>query len=416
MLELAIIIHLLLAAVNFKISANKAYPPLLYSLLWLLILLSFYLVKEFDVIEIYPLSGEILAIFIAGSIIFSIGGIVSTLLYFDSELSSHQRPVPYQLEINKFFDTTLFLIPLVFLPAFLFRSWQIYDSSNISNFFVGLRTELVYGEENYGPLKYLITFAVFNSTYRFALNSDTKSKKFKTIISLIIAIVYSIFSTSRTAFFFLLLTILGLKIFRSQFKLRHLAFFTLIILTIYMVFDLMLAKAGSIDDSLFDNLGSIQIIFLQYLLGPLSAFDKFLSEPSYLHYGENVFRTLYAVLYNLGISSAPPTELIQEFIPVPFLTNVYTVYYTYIIDFGIIGAFIFIFLFGLIHSSLFYKAKTGHPYYIYFYAILVHPLITSFFNDQYFSILSHWIQYFILGTLTFRYFVKRHPDNFGTIS
>jgi oligosaccharide repeat unit polymerase len=416
MLELAIIIHILLAAVNYKISVNKAYPPLLYSLLWLLILLSFFMVKEFDVIEIYPLSGEICAIFVAGSIIFSLGGIVSTLLYFDSGISSHKEPLPYQFELNKIFDTSLFIIPLVFLPVFLLRSWQIYDSSNIGNFFVGLRTELVYGEENYGPLKYLITLAVFNSTYRFALNSDTKSKKFKLIISLFIAVVYAIFSTSRTAFFFLLLTILGLKIFRSQFKLRHVALFTFIILTIYTVFDLMLAKAGSFDDPLLDNLGDIQIIFLQYLLGPLSAFDRFLSEPSYLHFGDNVFRTIYVLLYNLGISSAPPTELIQEFIPVPFLTNVYTIYYTYILDFGIIGAVIFIFLFGLIHSSLFYKAKTGHPYYIYFYAILVHPLITSFFNDQYFSILSHWIQYFILGTLTFKYFLRRHPDNFGTIS
>ena len=127
----------------------------------------------------------------------------------------------------------------------------------------------------------------------------------------------------------------------------------------------MLAKTGSIDDTLLENMGNISSIFLQYLLGPLSAFDGFLDEPSYLHFGENVFRTFYAILYNLGISSEPPTALIQEFVSVPFLTNVYTIYYTYILDFGIIGAFIFIFLFGLLHSSLFYKAKTGNPYYLY---------------------------------------------------
>jgi oligosaccharide repeat unit polymerase len=416
MLELAIIIHLLLTLLNFRLSANKAYPPFLYSALWMSVLFSFYLVREFDVIEIYALSGEILSIFVAGSIVFSLGGIVSSLLLINSESSVNLEIAPYQVEINKYFDNILFIIPLIFLPVFLLRSWQIYDSSNIGNFFVGLRSELVYGEENYGPLKYLITIAVFNSTYRFAVDTDSKSSKFKKVVSLIIAVVYSIFSTSRTAFFFLLLTILGLKFFRSQFKIRHLVLFTFLILSIYSIFDLMLAKTGTLDDPLLDNLGSIRIIFLEYLLGPLAAFDRFINEPSYLHFGENVFRTLYAIFYNLGISSAPPSELIQEFISVPFLTNVYTVYYTYILDFGIIGAFIFIFLFGLLHSFLFYKAKTGNPYYIYFYAILVHPLITSFFNDQYFSILSHWIQYLILGTLTFRFFVKRQSNNIETIS
>jgi oligosaccharide repeat unit polymerase len=310
----------------------------------------------------------------------------------------------------------LFWVPIIFLPLFLFRAWQIYISSNIDMFFVGLRTQLVYGDENYGVLIYLITIAVFNSVFRLTLNLDNKSSKIKTAISLIVAIIYSVFSTSRTAFFFLLLTILGLKIFRSQFKLSNLVLFTLLCIGIYGIFDLLLAKSGSLDDPLLDNMINIQEIFLQYLLGPLAAFDRFLNEPSYLHLGENVFRTFHAILYRLDVISAPPQELIQEFVPIPFLTNVYTVYYTYILDFGLIGAFIFIFLIGLFHSSLFYKAKTGDPYYIFFYAILVHPLITSFFNDQYFSILSHWIQYFLLGSLAFRYLVNKRTETLETFS
>jgi oligosaccharide repeat unit polymerase len=416
MLELAIIIHLLLALVNFRVSVNYAYPPFLYSLLWFFVLLSFYLVSEFEVIEIYDLSGGILAIFVTGSILFSIGGFASSFLIGQSDPSVKGDSIPDQLEINKYFDKILFWIPIIFLPLFLFRASQIYISSNIDIFFVGLRTQLVYGDENYGILIYLITIAVFNSVFRLTLNLDTKSKKIKTVISLIVAIIYSVFSTSRTAFFFLLLTILGLKIFRSHFKLRHLLLFTLLGISVYSIFDLLLAKSGSLDDPFLENVIDIQEIFLQYLLGPLAAFDRFLNEPSYIHFGENVFRTFHVILHRLALISTPPQELIQEFVSIPFLTNVYTVYYTYILDFGLIGAFIFVFLIGLFHSSLFHKAKSGDLYYIFFYAILVHPLITSFFNDQYFSILSHWIQYFILGSLAFRFFVKKRTDILETVS
>jgi len=235
-------------------------------------------------------------------------------------------------------------------------------------------------------------------------------------MSLFIAIIYSIFSTARIVFFFLFFTILGLKIFGSKFKIRNVALFTLLIISIYSLFDLFRVNSGSLDGPLLEIIGNTQLNFMQYLLGPLSAFDRFLSEPSYLHFGENVFRTIYAILYKLEISNVPPQNSLQNFIAVPFLTNVYTVYQTYILDFGFIGAIFFIFLFGLFHSSLYYKAKTGDPYYIYFYAVLIHPLITSFFSDQYFSILSHWMQYLLLGTLTFRYFAKRQPENIEIIS
>ncbi len=42
----------------------------------------------------------------------------------------------------------------------------------------------------------------------------------------------------------------------------------------------------------------------------------------------------------------------------------------------------------------------------FIYAILLYPLCFSFFADQYFSILSQWIQYFIFGLFTFTFVFK----------
>lgn len=416
MLELAILIHLLLLFINLRISRNYAYPPFLFTLVWLFILLSFYLVKSFEIIDIYPLSGEIIFFFVIGSFIFSLGGIACSLLFIDKNSHSDHGSADKHFEINKYYDYALFLIPLIFLPMFIYKSWQIYLDSGLGNFFIGLRSELVYGEGDYGILKYLITLAVFNSTFRFIQKTDSSRKRWLKILSLIIAVIYLIFSTSRTMFFFLVFTILGIKIFRSRINVKHLVLFGLLFLTVYSIFALLLGKGGSINNPLVDNLSGIQEIFLQYLLGPLSAFDKFYNEPSYLHFGENVFRFIYAVLHKIGIGNTPPQNLIQEFISVPFMTNVYTIYYTYILDYGLIGAFIFIFFIAFFHSFLFFKAKSEHPYYLYFYAILIHPLVLSFFNDQYFSVLSLWLQYIVLNTLTFKLLIIRSPKELGYIS
>jgi oligosaccharide repeat unit polymerase len=95
--------------------------------------------------------------------------------------------------------------------------------------------------------------------------------------------------------------------------------------------------------------------------------------------------------YALGLSNIQPVALIKEFTYVPDLTNVYTVYEVYFRDFSYSGILIPpLFLVG--HYWLYRKALLFGGVWIFYYSASVYPLVMQFFQDQYFSILSLWIQ------------------------
>lgn len=110
------------------------------------------------------------------------------------------------------------------------------------------------------------------------------------------------------------------------------------------------------------------------------------------------------------IRTSANNDLIQQFIFVPYPTNVYTVYSPYIKDYGRVYAWILIFLFGLIHTWLFnnafflHQAKFG-----LYYTLLLFPLLISFFMDFYLTITSMWLQFILFIELI--YYVNSKLNN-----
>ena len=77
----------------------------------------------------------------------------------------------------------------------------------------------------------------------------------------------------------------------------------------------------------------------------------------------------------------------------PYPTNVYTYYSLYIRDFGPFYAWILLAVFGFLHTAIHNKAlRSTNVRFIFYYAFLLYPLLMSFFGDQYFSLISTWIQ------------------------
>jgi oligosaccharide repeat unit polymerase len=113
-------------------------------------------------------------------------------------------------------------------------------------------------------------------------------------------------------------------------------------------------------------------------------------EPKYA-YGANTFRFFYALLFKIGISDVKPQELIREYMYIPDPINVYTVYENYYLDYSYYGMIIpGIFL--IVHYLLYAKARRKSGVWTFYYASSTYPLIMQFFQDQYFSLLSIWLQ------------------------
>lgn len=149
---------------------------------------------------------------------------------------------------------------------------------------------------------------------------------------------------------------------------------------------------GNYFDKLFD-----QIVL--YGSGGIVAFQKQFDARNFLNYeGANTFRFFQALFDKIaGTHYAMP--LVQEFTSIGLneTTNVYTFYRWYYNDFGTFYALIIQFLVGIVHGISYREMSKMKLYGIYMYCILIHPLVMQIFQDQYFSLTSSWIQYFIVG-------------------
>ena len=406
MLELFVLLLFALTLFNYFYLKDYKYPPFLFSMIWFVMLASYMLILRFGTIEIYDVSYDALIIFFSGAVFFSFGG---ASIYVILKKSRKQYSYAYRFKINNVLDNIIYVLPVVFLPLYIRRAIEISKSTGNDNFFIGLRWGLNYGDQTYGYLKYIAAFSVINALYRMLVLTNIKqlnySYKMKAYSSLAITTVYAVLNTGRTGILFVLLSLLGFSAVNKSLSIKKIFLATGGFLMVFLIFAIFLNKGGSSDSSFLENLSSVSQVVLVYMFGSFPAFDHFIHSHYEIVYGENTFRLIYVFLEKISLINHSPALLVQEFVEVPFQTNVYTIYEYYVSDFGAYGAMLIIYFIGFIHTYLYLNLNRGLMY-KFLYAILLYPLCFSFFEDQYFSILSQWIQYFIFGLFTFRFVFK----------
>ncbi|HFR3977892.1 TPA: O-antigen polymerase, partial [Streptococcus suis] len=119
-------------------------------------------------------------------------------------------------------------------------------------------------------------------------------------------------------------------------------------------------------------------------------------------FGQNTFLAIYSTLSSLGFYTD------ERLVFLPFVkignsnTNVYTLYYYFIQDFGIILGLLFQFFYGNIFGTFYnyIRKRNFGRFYILIYAFISQALVMSFFAEQLFSILTtHIIRIFFAAIL-----------------
>jgi oligosaccharide repeat unit polymerase len=202
--------------------------------------------------------------------------------------------------------------------------------------------------------------------------------------------------TGRTLAFIILTSLLGIALLKPTFSVRQALIFGVGGVSIFISGALLLNKTGGADVGSSDFFTAISEIFVSYLLGSLPAFSQFLSELQDPTYGQELFRTVYVILYKVGITTQLPVDLTKEFTNIPFSTNVYTIFHPYIQDFGYFGLLFMVFI-GYLNGYVYVGAfKRGSEFMRVLYCLLMYPIFMSFFADQYFSLLSMWVQILVI--------------------
>ena len=183
--------------------------------------------------------------------------------------------------------------------------------------------------------------------------------KFLVVLMAIISIFYAVLSTGRTNLMLLFSLIFGLLLIHKKLNIRRSIYGFTFFFIGFFAYAIILGKGGDSENSLLDNLQSVYVNSLQYLLGGVTALGEYLNEKILYRNGENTFRFFYAALDQIGWLEMTREELMltEEFIDVPFRTNVYTVYRYYLDDFGILFSFLMILIFGLVHTIVYNKSK-----------------------------------------------------------
>ncbi|MEO6187691.1 MAG: O-antigen polymerase [Ginsengibacter sp.] len=378
------------------------HPAVLFSLVWLVVI-SAHLFFSFTVLdELPPLSITTYLVFFIGALSFSLGAFIETIMFQKGSLVTEMPALEISTGENKISNRLLYILLAIVvagLPFFLQASYRIFIASNIDNFFVGLRSELLYGDEDIGPLKYLFAFSLV--VFAFVLQSSLKKQNLNgrilVIIGFISTMIYAVFMTGRLLFLFVLAVYLGMRFIHGRsFSTKKVFGLAALFMIVFIIFGVVYGKGGNIEGSAYENMKPAAEGTAIYMVASLNALDKEMQNPFLVNYnGNNSLRFFLKVAKTLNIiPNAEVSDLIPDFVLVPYPTNVYTMYSPYIRDFGIVYAWLIVAFLGFLQAYLFNKAIEKKTFrFSFWYSLLLFPLIISFFADQYFSLLSFWIQF-----------------------
>ncbi len=394
------------------------HPSVLFSLVWFIILLMHFIFSFTLLNELFPLTLPTYFIFFIGVLAFSFGSFIEKVILEKNENKPKNITHISATKVNFTLRCIILGIAIVGLPFYIEAAYRVFLASHLESFFGGLRTELAYGDEDIGPVKYLTSFSfVVFAIELYAFYKDrNRVNKLLVILSFLIALTYAIFVTGRTLILMLLAVYIGISyILNKRFSIKKIAGLIVLFMIFFVAIGIMYGKGGDTENTAKENVLPASQGVAIYLVTSLNALDLEMNNQFHVNYdGNNSLRFFMKIGEQFGwIPNAKVNELIQPFALVPYPTNVYTVYSPYIKDFGILYAWFMLAIFGLLHTWLYNKAlSTKNIRFSLYYSFLLFPLLISFFMDFYLTISSLWIQiiFFIEIILKFNTLLERREQ------
>lgn len=223
------------------------------------------------------------------------------------------------------------------------------------------------------------------------------------IIQFVLAILNLSLTMTRNGILMSTLPMLIAFLICKNFNNRQTIKYAMRFLILFLVFFSVIAIMKVSYLTQYDTYSSLLINqFALYMSGSLVAFEKLVASSSDYVYGENTFRFLYAI-FNKLFGTGEVQGLVQDTVAISDKqgTNVYTFYQYYFKDFGLLYALLVQFFIGIFHGILYRKMLSKRPINIFFFSIMIYPLVMQFFQDQYISLFSTWLQHLVVGWLFF---------------
>lgn len=376
---LTIIILLLLFIINYCLQRSIIAPTVVTNAVWLMLLLIYNTADH----GLYALSDRFYIIVIIWNLGFSLAALLTSKFKIIVP-SSMNRENPEKL------GNSLLWIMCVCLIVSICGLYYIGHSLNSENVFAGVRQNSVSILNGEKPLDIPVYFRIANVVVAYAivvvgsLLLIRGDKRKIVIFCCILVSIYTLFRSSKSTvvqlmFFFLTLYIIRKGISRKLI-IRFFGAFVLMMLLAHLL------RAGEEKATNYDFAHMLAV----YLLSPLPAFDYVSSNQINLiqdFHGEYTFRALIPYLnlfgYNLTGNSDPFNLHFWTFTPLP--VNVYTIFFSFFVDFGYPGIIASSLFYGFFFTFLWKGCKKKIPMYQVAYSSCFYILAFQFFTDYLFQ-------------------------------
>jgi oligosaccharide repeat unit polymerase len=383
------------------------------------------------------LSLKAFIVIIIGAFTFCLGVFFTLLIFHSKKVKPNNLTISNNINTKErkkrsyiLGNTKLFFVFCYLIVSGLIMFFQVYKVSVEAGNVEGITKMIEYARfgttnldlslgrltANLLRINYSLGIVLFYFFCKDLFKKKVNSYRIKILLLSIFALALSIFSTGRTQILGMIAAYLFLfileyarvyawknkKYMKKVFDWLVRASLTFIILfTLSGVFALNRmgeATYGSIIDNIAQYIGS-PIPSLSYFIENRESYGV----PSY--FGENTFITIYGTLKTLGVVNEVADVFLPPVVTSTLRTNVYTLYYRYIYDFGIISVPLIQIINGIIFGYLYGRIKYFNRENVYIkllYAILMYPLIMMFFEEQLYALLNTHIIRFLMAVIIYK--------------
>lgn len=364
-------------AAHLAIQRNPGHPGVVHGAIWLLVGLGY---AGFQA-ELEVVSTKTIGVLITGILVFSIGS------HLGGRLVNWDYSLPRASRQSLHLPSVIVLISVLGFAMLCVKAFE-YASFNpdmpLRAWYASLRNAAVGQKGSFGPAGYTLNFCFAGVVYLILYSRRVHHTPWLWLC-IPLALGFALLSTGRTYLVLLGCLVLGAAMPQR----RHTR------VTILLLAPLLIVAVTWLSGRFDVTSGSGFALHAKaYSIAAVSSFDYLVNSSLPQTWGSMTFRTPLAVLKAIGVPAEVP-DLIQPSPSTRIPSNIYTVFSPYYRDFGLIGVGFFMLLLGSLHGWIFRQLKTGMPIIMVANALLFYALLMQFFQDQYFSLMSQWIQ--ILG-------------------
>lgn len=340
--------------------------------LWAFVLLCIYLLGD----KLYPLTTQFYTCISLWLSLFCISSFITYNLNKpdDRENNSTSAPIKY----SKTLFYILLAISLVLSPLCLKKMLDIVNAFGSDNLMQSIRLLAVEGE-GFGLLEQC--FFINKVLFIIAIWKYPEISIWKVLLIIFLLILNSIAIMDKGTLFFIIIVVVFVLFEKGKIKTVHMSIGGSIIVVLF--FMLTVLRGGTDDEGNYNAQMDLLEFLSIYIFANPVAFS-YLNQAVVPQFGANTFYLLYYYLERYGFGDYIVVDIVQEFVYVPVLTNLYTIMQPFYVDFGSIGVAYFALIYGIFTGWCYTGYRRGSSAMKCLYTYMVMVLVLQFGQEQIF--------------------------------